>query len=712
MNTTTIVINSTKLALEPSIIQMIPLLSAHNGGDIQIPAEVSAKYMEIIAKILKRAPIIPMVDISSHKVVYAVIKLAKCLGISNDVVSTGFIGWTSHFQWIDLWQREYLYLIHLENENLVDFDKYFRFRKGVFEDVSLAMTLPELRSSAENYINMMIFFKTYNFSQCFGENNPKVQQRIDELNKERTQAWRLFLINPHEDFLKDYFAYTYTNYKVWDSATVSVDKPPIIGRTTIVGIETALARLRKFSYGLFDKSLNPAITTPFPFENAIVAGGSMTKILDAYYDEKHARQSDVDIFIFASTFDERVRSLERILEWFKSTGEAIDRPITYYAVSGSVVTIYVKDVSRKFQVISIDNPNPFNILDRFDMTHIQWCLLDGHTFLGTPEACRSMRERVTHMSNLHRLQTTRLIKALYCGYSVKISQAALDEGIDITPILDDPNSMLQQYIRQLHIWYYPRSDPEMEPHEERLHILSMIERESKATFITDDPDQVMGKVVIGGNFEHGYESMLFNTFDITKIKRITYNRRNMNNVPVIDTRNSQLRFTTPILTVSKVRKPDGEGLEITLIVDDIAFRDFCAMLENKIFKMYRNTEVTRHILNDKNELVFIIPKHRLDYQLAHGISCLRSQIGEALNIEEDVNAGDSLQILFSIRILVLPNERAVNLKPEKFVKYQKTQPAPSAPDLKFIERELPVDTALIYEEPKVDLPDQPNQPEQ
>ena len=60
--------------------------------------------------------------------------------------------------------------------------------------------------------------------------------------------------------------------------------------------------------------------------------------------------------------------------------------------------------------------------------------------------------------------------------------------------------------------------------------------------------------------------------------------------------------------------------------------------------------------------------------MTRGVSCMRSQRGAPLNIEEDLRVGDQMQILFCIEVVNNGNERAVDLKPVKFVKYCKYDP--------------------------------------
>jgi hypothetical protein len=199
----------------------------------------------------------------------------------------------------------------------------------------------------------------------------------------------------------------------------------------------------------------------------------------------------------------------------------------------------------------------------------------------------------------------------------------------------------------------------------------MIEKDSIATLVTDDPNFVMNNVTIGGNFENDYESILYSTFNPATIMNRAQGRA-INRV-LLRSKHGAIRLTSGLLKVQNIITNDT-GLEIVACIDEEKFREFCNTLEGHVYRLFRNGGVTRHILNDAGEIKFSVPRYRLDQQSTRGISCLRNQRGAALNIEEDVRPGDDIQILFMIELLMYPQERAVDLKPVKFVKYCKYDP--------------------------------------
>lgn len=685
MEYTTVVFNdSIEFPFSTQLLKLIPAFAGELGAKIEknTPIELEMRHIGTLSKILKGVRIIPMVDLNSHSDVLTVVQLAVFLGITIETIVEGFAGWTEHRKWIDLWYPEYMYLVYLEAEELVDFRKFFRLHKHVFESVAKLTKLPAIRRHPDLYIDMLMFFKHYNFSLCFDANNDKVQNRIDILTKEREAAWEIFLINPHAEFMSGYFKYVPTNYPVWDCTGISAVAPPEHGENTLASLQEARERVTAFTYGLMDKPLNPEINGPFPFLNTVFAGGSIAKILGNKYSHKNARQSDWDMFVCGKTFEERSKNFEAIINWFKTYDPTTKVSRTYYALRGSVTTVYVKNIARKFQIISMNSTNPYEVIARFDLSHIQWCLWNGQ-FLGTPEACRAMCEKITRFGNTARLRTHRLIKALHCGYSIYKEPTVVEDHIDITslitPTIEDdklvPTMQLQKMIRDLYGFYYPRSDDDMEPDEERQHILCMIEKDANATLVTDDPSFVMNNVTIGGNFENDYESMLYTTFNPATIQNRAQGRR-VTRV-LLRSKHGPVKLTSGILKVVNIITNDN-GLDVVAKPSEDAFREFCKTLEGPVYRMFRNGGVSRHILDDAGEIRFTVPRYRLDKQDVRGVSCLRSQRGAALNIEEDLKPGDDLQVLFLLEVIMYPNERAVDLKPVKFVKYCKYDPEAAA----------------------------------
>lgn len=633
---------------------------------INVPEyHVTYQHLSSITKIIVDIPLIPTLDLASHLDVLTVIKIADIIGISQEKMYNGaFHHWRDHRKWIDLRLPEYMYLVANTFEELVDFRKYFRLAKDPFDMAARAVTLKEIKSNSGLFIEMLKFFSDFKFEICFDMNNDKVQAKIDQLKKERERCGHLFLLNPHDHV--EFFNHCTHNQNVWSAKDITVVKRPAAGVSNIVDIGTAMSRFNEFTCGAFDRPLNPTLPadTKFPYANVVFAGGGAAKILSADYNSKNARQSDVDIFTIGETFEDRNRVFQQLIQWFDTS--KLDVARTYYAIRGSVLTIYIKDVQRKFQIVSSNAKNIYDVIGRFDLTHIQWALHQGR-FYGTPQAAYAMREKITRFGNLRQIKAYRMIKAMYCGYDVEKSPEIMEKIIDLTSLVDDPtNLQLQTIIREFHSYYYPATMQSYEPAEETQHILAMIGKDSNATLVTDDPKFAVNNVTVSGDFNDNYESISFTTFNAGAIMNKAQGRRVTR--LLLRSKHGVMRLTSDFLTVTRTAS-DDEGITIVTKSETEPFIEFTKQLEGVVYRMFRPGGVTNKLFNDVRETTFKIPRYVLDAQITRGYSCIRNQRGAALNIEEDVKPGDRIQIMFIIEIVMEEATRCVNLKPIKFIKF-------------------------------------------
>lgn len=673
MNNINIVYNNNTISVGMKVVTSIDYLnrrylSNDQSTDINIdlPANVANCHFIVLIKILEKQQLLPMVDLQSYADLYAVLRLTQIMEISAERIFGSFKVWFTNNRWIELLNPEYMYLIYELMEELVDYKQFFYSSNNPFAHLSGACVLPEVQANPELYIRMLIFYKNYPLKTIFTNNNNEVQDKIDILNKQRSEVWWNFMVNPH--LLGSYFIYLPNSYPVWSCEGISTAAPPMVGRMTIAPQNEAIERFHKFTFDLLRKSPNPE-SGPFPFNNVTFAGGSIAKILGAEYNINSIKQSDCDIFVHANTFEEREMVFEQVLRWFAT-------PNTYYAIRGSIVTIYIKNISRKFQIISQNVSTSYDIIERFDFTHVQW-VFQAHTgtFYGMPEACKSMKEQVTYLHNTKRIKTDRMIKALYRGYSIYKNDKILDVT-DISDLIAHPakNVQLQKIIRGFFKWYYPVSQPDMDPEEEHQHILSMIERDSNAMFVDTNVKFVLDNIIISGNFENDYESNVFSNFNMSTIEvpamRVGYGKQTIRN------KFGQVYITTGILNVDEIIVNET-GVEIFCKLEDEAFRVFIEQMENQVFRLYasRGREVTRHIINNTTGRIrFFMPHFKLVNQVVRGKSCMKSQRGAALNIEEDLRENDQIQVLFNIDIIISENDKAVEFRPMKFVKFCKHDP--------------------------------------
>lgn len=600
---------------------------------------------------------------TSHKDTYIVIKLAQELGIPQYNIIRCFMAQVMHFNWPNLQDPEYLLLIRDELEELVDIKRFIFESKAPFAHLSSMLDVPEYADDPVRYIGALQTYLDMHFELMIDGNNREITARVNELNRLRSLEWQSFMINPHAENMAGYFAYSPSHEEQWSCEGIAANPMPELGATVLAAQEVAKDRFHRFTKGFFLKAPNPSCTT-FPFKNVAFAGGSITKMLCKDYDPDKDLQSDCDMFVFGRDVFERARIFEEVLKWF-------DTPNTYYAVRGSVTSIYIKDIQRKFQVISMCNSNPFEVIGNFDMTHISWTYLNG-TFYGTPSACRAMREKMTRFNNVPRLRVTRLIKALYNGYSIRKDINV----IDITEILADKDR-LEKHMMELFGWYYPTSTGV--PNERR-HIMRMIEQDSSATFVSDDVEKAIENVTISGNFMHDYESISHHNLNINSLILPRVVHRYCDYKFKLRTKNGLLRVISGMLEAARVTaREDGVYIEAKVVEKD--FMTFVTLIEDTVVRLYTGApRIDKKILTEDGILKLKIPRFKLNTQLAQERSMMRSQRGIPLNVEEDLGEGDLFKIMFSIVISRIDGIKSVELVVHKVIKYceeeKKEPPAP------------------------------------
>ena len=205
-------------------------------------------------------------------------------------------------------------------------------------------------------------------------------------------------------------------------------------------------------------------------------------MLSTEYNAKVSMPSDLEMFIIGDTVDSMLLTVTKLMDWFAAnTG---GKQLTYYSVNQSVVSIYIVDVNRKFQIISTNSKTPYDVINRFDMSHCQ-CSYYDRKVSGPTSACLSMCNKLSYLKNISNPRVIRFIKTLYNGYDIDIdSFAELD--INITDIVNDPNGeIMRGFIMDIKSWYVPKSDPTMDDDDLHNNICKQIKLIENSTIVTN-----------------------------------------------------------------------------------------------------------------------------------------------------------------------------------------------------------------------------------
>jgi hypothetical protein len=502
--------------------------------------------------------------------------------------------------------------------------------------------------SISKKIDVIFYYSKYNINHAFNANDTVIQQRIKTLNKQLLEFSDNLIVDPFDNESNyNYFKFQ-PNTITWKCNVLSRVREFEPNEHTLNTYEDALNNLHKFSYGF--------LNADFPWENVVIAGGCISRVLDKRYTCKNSRQADVDIFIIAKTPEERLNVYKNLIEHFKS-------PRTYYCIRGSVTTVYIVDVMRKFQIVSDNSTNIYDLISRFDLGYLQWAFSNGR-FYGTSEAFMAFRHATTTTFNAPRTKINRLIKALYCGFNINPS-AEVQSMYDIGDIIkNENNAQVKKIIRDFHKYYYPQSNQAMDEKELNEHHIAMIESDSHSNIITQEISQAVNNMHLGGIFNNNYEILTFKNFDINNI--VNHVLVGAQRYVVLMAKSGPIRITSDIATITDIKRND-ENFTLNLTISE-EFSIFCNMLCDVVFKLYSRQNIDKRLCVNNN-LSLEIPEYKINNQEKYGISLLKNHHGSPLNLEEDLHAGDNIQFMFKIGCS-LGAKKFINIDVVKMIRYE------------------------------------------
>ena len=647
------------------LYQKFPLLKniKSDQDSIFIPIEYTFELRNCLIKIFDDG----YSYINSYCTTYKIINALRYLGASDKTIEKSI----KHVEDIESMRDfEYMYAVYTLINDMVDWRKFFRQHPRPFAHLEKISSVG-LYHDSKLFMDLLLFYKNFDMTLCYDEINDFVREEINTLNSMRKSMKDVFLVDPYNIF--DYFKHTpaFSNDNVWKCDNVSIVPKPEYGRCMLSSIADVRKKFEEFTFGLFRIIKKNAVE--FPFNNVVFAGGSVMKIIDTNYMPKYGRQSDLDMFIIGKTYEEKKETFDRIIKWFENIDPVTGKTNVFFSMIGSVVNIYIKNVKRVFQIISSDAKSPFDVIDRFDLTHIQWCIHNNKLY-GTPGACQSLREKTSYVNNVPRLNEERFIKALYYGYDVHYTAEAKDVA-DITQLLGKitcpktgnkiTNPLLTNMIRTFQSHWYPVHDDELEPDEEEEIILAQIEKESKVNIVTTDSKKITNEIVIGGDFDNMYASISYTTFNMTHL--LHQNNRWASKI-LLRTRRNRVKLTSDDLIVRGIT--DNAEHKIIKVAATKEFIAFCEQLEGPVRNMYQlQGELTKKLVAG-DCITIKISKGKLNKD--NSISFLRDRNGMPLIIDENLSVDDVIQMMFTITLVNNYNNKYIELDPVRLIKVNET----------------------------------------
>jgi len=622
------------------------------------------------------------IDVVSYKIIYQALRIMRDLELSFDMIV-----WNTQPNGRYIC-REYMYMVGLMCPRLSDFADYLRSYDleqpipeltACITDGEQELCLPEglhefRLGGAQNpwdfipkihdllniipdsvYVDALDYYMNYPIHDVYMTGDQQTLERVKQLACCRDMYDEYMMINPYD--IQSYFDYDPTvrgTCDIWKCDNVNMNGSSKNGESNIVPYDVAVERMKNFSCGWINET--------FALKGALPAGGAIMRILNVNYNSVLNKQSDIDIFIHGENPQEQYESLKGVLEYFET-------PKTLYAVKSSLCTVYIMDVTRKFQIVSSDHKNMYRILSKFDMSHVQWAYFGGK-FYGTPAACKSLRTYVSTPVCIHKIRANRLIKTLCLGFDI-LKTHELKARCDISDLIADKNNIrVRNLIKDLHKYYYPMTDKDLSLEDQMTHIKAMIGDDAGCSNIVNSVSSCLNSMQIGGSFEGGYDLMQYSSFDIMNVENKNVGGRNI----------TLMCKHGPISTISDVCEVIdvicGESISVKLRIPEL-FQEFLTrMLDGVVYSQFVNTAATKKICQD-DTITLIIPHYKYANQQQTGFSLMKNQRGEPLDIQEDLNSGDRIQFMFKIVVVNMRTERCIKLDVTKIFKHgQAVEPPP------------------------------------
>jgi hypothetical protein len=537
--------------------------------------------------------------------------------------------------------HEYAYALFSINSELYTMETYFKNADALITSAHL-LNAVSFDLAAATYE----FLRTYDFTQL-RDTNSKLESRVERLNALRNKA--LCVIDVHTPEVYGALAMQPDTVDVWNCSKISTVKPIDIGDPTICTETEFVNRFHDFTFDV----MQDFIKQPFA-KQVLCCGGSIAKLVNPNVNFNSLRQTDLDLFIFAKNYEERSNVLRDMVKYF----EKYD---AYYAIVSSVVSVYLRGIKRKFQIISINASDICEILTRFDFTHVQIGVVFNEgkmRLVATHSALLAHRSRCSRINNIARLKNQRMIKTLSAGFNIQ-KHATVDDIHFTALIAEDkmnPLSSLSKIIVELSKYYYVPAEV-----DDELNVISMIQNDAKTDIILRTSTLVMNNITISGSFEGGYETFSYKDFRLSHIRAHNVNMRRCSINVMTATGDVKILSDNMILLERKMDNDDELILKFSCSKEFIAF--ITDTLEKKLWRLFTGKQ-----LKNPNIIDDVLTIRMLASLLQTKKSRFQDQRGKPLSID-DIADNDTIQVMFRLSLTIdVAGISRVVIKPMCFIK--------------------------------------------
>lgn len=665
-----------KLTTVPYFNERIQSIKENSKCEIKLKLSypVDKHHFDAFKKIvIEETVLIPMSILTTHLDVYVICKLCFDMGISEEQIIKSFNGWCSRPNWKKLENPAYLYLIYKMCPDLVNWSNFFlnsiEMKLNPYMSMVKALELNEVMQNPDLYLEIMSFYQKFCINNIFDKTdaNTDIQRKILLAYKRDPAVNKKFTISPFSSILNGYINYTPSQDDQWSCDNITTHTRPKIGDSVICSKEEFLNRVQKSTTlpngSSFLEKAPSGLTGSFPWENVIMAGGSISVLLNDPNKNNIRPQSDFDFFIYGGE-TERIAAAKRLFDWF-ATDQTTD---VYYGIIGSVAHLYLVGFRHKIQIIITSYSSAYDVISHFDMSHIQ-SAFQGSDVICTAAAITTFRNRMTTFEYTKCIRDDRLLKALLRGFNIKKDKYIVENHIDMTNIINDKeNDRYKQLISKIHQHYFIRDERDMYNTDEEFYnvIIGNVAKDANTQVVTNKKMDAMRNLLMGGSMNvtyscRNYTSLIPKSVDLKKKNQYqTTHRLSINGSAV----KMMCNDATTVMAVN-----DSEDGITIVCKPSNEFDDFLTKtLQGNVYSLFNpGKSITNQVIENSTFKLFI-PKYKITNQTKFKTSILHDQYGSALNIEDELVPGDIIKFVFYIIMHTDNNKRCIEISPVRINK--------------------------------------------
>jgi len=375
-----------------------------------------------------------------------------------------------------------------------------------------------------------------------------------------------------------------------------------------------------------------------PWRNVIVAGGSVNLMLDATLNPGNYPASDIDLFVYGATKEERQAAVTGLLAYFDGLPGGGRK---FYAVKQSVVSIFIDDCPTSFQIIAGNAATILDVLHHFDLEHLRMAYQDGQFYL-TLEAVEALKTKTTHVHG-YGTNIYRIWKTINRGYNIvdngdlvlntdRMAFMAPDSiwGTNnkhlVIPKKLDFKDLKTKFGFDKYKYYIPRKEESAEKVVYEIHLHNRCKPDQVVRTVAE----VKARLELEGDFktQAGKNGYMGNTLDIKSENivldwckhNVTYLKIMYRHRDGVGHRNQYITYRSPACyaTISSYtadsKNFSKDPINLTLSFENKDFLKFMQLQENMVMeKVHEESYFKKWFNKQTNEIRHYIPKIDLKY---------------------------------------------------------------------------------------------------